>query len=125
MGIADDLSVTTCINDATEGVGGKSFMSSISASPLNTGIGPVPPGVYLIFIKNLDPTKIVLVATYAASGGLSGLTDAPTSGSPKSVALFPGSSVERLRVTADRPYVFPRLLDTGSADIYLVPLVQL
>lgn len=98
-------------------------MDSISASQPNTGIGPVPPGVYLIFIKNLDPTKTVLVSTYGAAAGLSGQTDKPTSGTPRSVALFPGSSVERLRVTADRPYVFARLVDSGSADVYLVPLV--
>lgn len=125
MGVADDLSVTTCINDAVEGVGARSFMASIGPTQNNAGIGPMPPGIYLIFIENLDPTKIVLVGTYGASAGLVGQTDPPTAGNQKAVALFPGSSIERLRVSADRPYIFARLLNAGSANLYFVPLVLL
>ncbi|MBI5515798.1 MAG: hypothetical protein HY909_18595 [Deltaproteobacteria bacterium] len=110
-----EASAVACINDLTDATV-LAFSLSLSTSAAATG--KLTAGIYLVFLDGLDPTKNVILRTAPTSSSPAATTP-DTSG--QNTAIFPGSSVERVRVRTDRPYVVAKL-STGTGTLYLVPL---
>lgn len=106
-----------CLNDGSL-AGRVSYALALSSA--SASIGPLDPGIYMVFLDGLDPIRTVILKT----GGETVVAERPTHGrvgARDSMAL-PGSLIERLRVLAGRQYV-AALLTRGTGTLYLVPLV--
>lgn len=113
--IGDEASAVACINEVTD-INGRAYSMALT---INASASPkLVPGIYLVFLDGLDATKNVVLATAATSSSPSVST--PDS-SGQNAAIFPGSSVERIRVLANRTFVVAKL-STGTGTLYLVPL---
>lgn len=111
------LSTSGCVND---GVLGGKVSYALALGPASASIGPLEPGIYLVFLDGLDPVRTVVLKT-GPSTVTAELPAAGRAGARASVVL-PGSVVERLRVRASDNYV-AALITRGTGTLYLVPLV--
>lgn len=113
----DRAAVEGCLNDGDiQGV--KTYVLSLSNS--SSHLSDVAPGIYRVFLDGLSPSATVLLRVGRASDSLT----SPTSASPASLSMFPGSDVVRIRVLPGNTFVSARML-TGTGDLYFVPVVAL
>ena len=113
----DRQSTSGCVNDSV--LTGK-VSYTLALSTASASIGPIHPGIYMVFLDGLDPIRTVVLKT-GGSTVTAGRPSAGREGGRDSVIL-PGSLVERLRVLPSGPYV-AALLTQGTGTLYLVPLV--
>ena len=113
----DLQSATGCLNDAA--LAGK-VSYALTLGTASASVGPLDPGIYMVFLDGLDPIRTVVLKT-GGSTVTAGRPSAGREGGRDSVIL-PGSLVERLRVLPSGPYV-AALLTQGTGTLYLVPLV--
>jgi hypothetical protein len=114
---ADRLSATGCLNDSV--LAGK-LSYALTVGTASASIGPIPPGIYLVFLDGLDPLRTVVLKTGAATVAAERPTNGRAGG--RGSAVMPGSLIERIRVSADEPYVAASV-SQGTGTLYLVPLV--
>ncbi|MBI5518359.1 MAG: hypothetical protein HY909_31600 [Deltaproteobacteria bacterium] len=110
-----EASALACINDLTDAT---ALAFALALSTTAAATGKLTPGIYLVFLDGLDATRNVVLRTAPSSSSPTATTP-DTSG--QNTAIFPGSSVERVRVRTDRPYVVAKL-SAGTGTLYLVPL---
>jgi hypothetical protein len=113
----DHQSVSGCLNDASI-AGRPSHALALSAA--SASVGPLVPGIYMVFLDGLDPTRTVVLKT----GGETVTAELPTAvrRGERDSALLPGSLIGRVRVLLGRQYVAASLTQ-GTGTLYLVPLV--
>lgn len=113
----DLQSAAGCLNDAA--LAGK-VSYALALSTTSASIGPLDPGIYMVFLDGGDPIRTVVLKT----GEATVVAERPSGGraNARDSVLFPGGLVERLRVPAWGPYV-AALITQGTGTLYLVPLV--
>ena len=113
----DLQSATGCLNDAA--LAGK-VSYALTLGTASASVGPLEPGIYMVFLDGLDPLRTVVLKV----GDARVVAERPASGraGARDSVLLPGSQVERIRVPAGSRYV-AALLTQGTGTLYLVPLV--
>ena len=113
----NQLSVTGCLNDSA--LAGKPTYA-LALSTTSASIGPLDPGIYMVFLDGLDPLRTVVLKT----GNRAVVAELPRAGREgrRDSVVLPGSVVERIRVLRGSQYV-AALLSQGTGTLYLVPRV--
>lgn len=110
-----------CVNDClTSEIGSY----GVSLSTTTVSIEGVAPGIYRAFLAGMDPSLVVALTTRRETEAITlpavSATPSPTG---DSIALFPGSVVERVRVVVGYQVLNVRLV-SGTATLYLVPVME-
>ena len=110
-----------CIND---GMVSQNGSYGVPLSTTTASVDDVAPGIYRAFIAGMDPSLVVALTITASAETVTPPTvTLPASPTTAPVAIFPGSVVERIRVLAGFQSI-NALLVSGTATLYLVPIVQ-
>jgi hypothetical protein len=113
----DRASLEGCLNDAVLAGHGT---YALAVSTTSAVLGPIPAGIYRVFLDGLDPLRAVVLTT----GDARVVAERPASGREgvRTSAVMPGNATERLRVLRGRQHV-AALVTQGTGTLYLVPLV--
>lgn len=113
----DHQSATGCLNDSS--LAGKPSYA-LGLTTASASLGPLNPGIYMVFLDGLDPIRTVVLKV----GAERVQAERPANGSRdgRDSVLLPGSTVERIRVLPGRQHV-AAFVTQGTGTLYLVPLV--
>ncbi len=112
-------SVDAPINNLTV-VGKLSFGVTTLADDTPIAFGPIPTGVYMVFLAGMDPSITVAIRTMdQAESAAPAISTPDDQGS--ATALFPGSYSERVVVTADKPYMGVKTIG-GTGTLFFNPV---
>lgn len=113
----DRASVEGCLNDSS--LAGKASYA-LRLTTASASIGPIEPGIDMVFLGGLDPLRTVVLKV----GAQEVVAELPVEGrvGGRDSPLLPGNRVERIRVLPGRRHV-AALLTEGTGTLYLVPRV--